>query len=374
MRRIALPLGSLLLLPLLTGCPTVPEEEARAAIQQSFEAANPPGRYGVEVAGKSVWLTADMFTETCLHDNDLAFSDDSKKRPRGSKGLRISPTYEAQRFITDFTEDGWCIYLGADPRIDIRDGTWEGDHWEFPVIMSFAETSPWAQCLDFPVLNRGITVAKGEDGGPKIGGELALFEDACPQPLPAGEERRAAMRPSTKAPSAPSLETVKALLRDFDQALYDREFEDALGMVSCYNVFEKERYGTCSVAELINLAPLPRNGQARPEDGPPWAMNVFDSLDAIKRVRPDRDDPSLFHVELTPRKGDDRSLAVQWVAGSWKLVGVVGLKAEDLTKMEIVYDLHRKEKREIFERRMQGEPIDAKGNPYDPYAEYKTQE
>ncbi len=374
MRRLALSAGSLLLLTTLTGCPTVPEEDARAAIQQAFEAANPPGRVGVEVKGKSVWLTAPMFQEDCLHDNDLAFSDDAKKRPRGSKGLRISPTYKNQRYITGFTDEGWCIYLGSDPRIDIREGTWEGDRWDYFVIMSLADTSPWAQCLDYPVLNRQISVVRAEDGSAKVEGDLAIVDGACPQPLPGGEERRAGVRPSTKPSSAPSLDQVKNLLRDFDQALYDRDFEAALGMVSCYNVFEEQRYGTCSVAELINVAPLPRAGIARPEDGPPWSMNVFDSLDALKRVFADRDDPSLYHVEITPRKGDERTLAVQWVAGSWKLVGVVGLQGEDLTMMQIVYDLDRKEKREIFERRMQGEPIDAKGNPYDPYAESKTQE
>jgi hypothetical protein len=374
MRRLALSAGSLLLLATLTGCPTVPEEDARAAIQQAFEAANPPGRVGAEVRGKSVWLTATMFQEECLHDNDLAFSDDAKKRPRGSKGLRISPTYKNQRFITDFTEDGWCIYQGSDPRIDIREGTWEGDHWDFFVMSSFAESSPWAQCLDYNVLNRQIQVVRGDDGSAVVKGELALFQDACPQPLPGGEERRSAVRPTTKPSSPPSLAQVNTLLGAFDQALFDRDFQKALGMVSCYNVFEEQRYGTCSVAELINLAPLPRGGVARPEDGPPWSMNVFDSLDAMKRVFADRDDPSLFHVEITPRKGKPRSLAVQWVAGEWKLVGVVGLKAEDLTMMQIVYDLDRKEKREIFERRMLGEPIDAKGHPYDPYAEYKTEE
>jgi hypothetical protein len=368
MRRLALASGSLLLIATLTGCPTVPEEEARAAIQQAFEAANPPGRHGVELRGKSVWLTADMFQEECLHQNDLAFSDDASKRPRGSKGMRISPIYDAQRFFTGFTEDGWCVYLGSDPRIDIRQGTWEGDHWEFPTIIGFAESSPWAQCLDYPVLNRLVSVGKADDGGAEVEGELALFDDACPRPLPGGEERRSAVRPTSKAPQAPSLDLVRALLTDFDQALYDRDFEKALGMVSCYNVFEKDKYGTCSVAELISLAPLPRNGAVRPEDGPPWAMNVIDSLDALERVRPDRDDPSMFHVMVKPRKGEDRSLAVQWVGGGWKLVGVVSLKAEDLTKMEIIYDLHRKEKKEIFERRMQGEPIDAKGYPYDPNA------
>ncbi len=370
MRRLVVSLGSLLLVASLTGCPTVPEEDARAAIQQAFEAANPQGRYGVEITGKSVWLTASMFQEECLHDNDLAFSDDAKKRPRGGKGLRISPTYGAQRFITGFTEKGWCVYMGADPRIDIRQGSWEGDHWDFFTILSFSDPSPWAQCLEYNALNRQVAVVKADDGSARVKGALALFEDNCPQPLPGGEERRSAVRPSTKAPHPPGMREVKSLLTEFDNALYDRDFEAALGLVSCYNVFEEQKYGTCSVAELINLAPLARNGATRPEDGPPWSMNAFDSLDSLKRVFADRDDKSLFHVGIEPRRGGKkRTLAVQWVSGAWKVVGVVGLQAEDLTTMQIVYDLDRKPKREIFERRLQGEPIDAKGHPYDPDAE-----
>jgi hypothetical protein len=366
-------LPTLGLLPLalgLVGCPSVPEGDARAAIQQAFEAANPPGRTGAEVLGKAVWLTAPFFEEECLHEKDLAFSDAAAKRPRGAKGMRISPTYKNQRFITGFTEKGWCIQMGSDPTLDLREGEWKDGHWTFLGIYGMTSPSPWFECLDYKTLHRDLTVSRGEDGQPKVGDNLALFDDACPHPLPGGEERRGETRPSIPALRAPSLDEVKGLLRDFDQALYDRDFEKALGMVSCYNVFEEQRYGSCSVAELIALGAMPRGGAARVEDGPPWTMNAFDSWDQLKRVFPDRDDPTLFHVKIEPTRGDqDRSLAVQWVGGGFKIVGVVGLMAEDITSMRVVYDLDRKERREIFERRMKGEPIDEQGNPYDPYAE-----
>ncbi|MFH1465845.1 MAG: hypothetical protein ABIO70_15770 [Pseudomonadota bacterium] len=369
------PLSVLGLLPLalgLTGCPTVPEEAAEAAIKQAFEAANPPGRVGAEVLGKSVWLSAPFFEEECLTQNDLAFPDDPTKRPRSQKGLRISPTYKNQRYITGFTEKGWCIYMGSDPTLDLRKGEWKGDHWAYLGIVGLGEPSPWFQCLDYKTTHRELVVTKGEDGQPKVSGDIAMFDDACPHPLPGGEQRRGSSRPSARAPRAPSLDEVKGMLRDFDQALYDRDFEKALGMVSCYNVFEEQRYGSCSVAELINLGAMPRGGVARTEDGPPWTMNAFDSYDQLKRVFADRDDPSLFHVGIKPTRGDaDRSLAVQWAGGAFKIVGVVGLLAEDLTSMRIVYDLDRKERRAIFERRMQGEPIDERGDPYDPYAEIR---
>ena len=44
------------------------------------------------------------------------------------------------------------------------------------------------------------------------------------------------------------------------------------------------------------------------------------------------------------------------------MVGVVGAKSECLTGIRYVYDLHRKEKRDIFERRLSGEQIDEKGH------------
>ena len=62
-------------------------------------------------------------------------------------------------------------------------------------------------------------------------------------------------------------------------------------------------------------------------------------------------------------------MAVQWVDGRFKLVAVVSLRGEGLTTPRFVYDLDRKDRRDIFERRYKGEKIDEKGNSTDPNAE-----
>ena len=59
---------------------------------------------------------------------------------------------------------------------------------------------------------------------------------------------------------------------------------------------------------------------------------------------------------------------MQWADGGWHLVGFVGRKAEGLTIARFFYDLHRKDKREVFERRLGGEQIDENGHPLDPFA------
>ncbi len=356
---------------LLTGCPAVPEEDARAGIQQAFEQANPPGRTGIELVGKAVWLRGPMFQDSCLHAKDLAFTDDPKSRARGAKDIqRITPTYQNQRFITGFTEKGWCVYVGDSPSMQLGEGSWSDGRWSFDASFAIQDPTAWFECLTPDMLQREVIVRADDAGHPEVETDMSLFADSCPKPLPGGEERRAAVRPSSPAPRPPTPAQARVLLDKFDQALYDRDYQAALALVSCYNLYEEQKYGTCSVAELITLASLPRGSGPRPEDGPSWTQGTADSLDALGAIQRDRDDPTLFHVEVKSRRGGDkRTLALQWVRGEWKLVGVVGLQAEDITTMRFIYDLHRKEKREIFERRMQGEQIDEKGNPVDPYAE-----
>ena len=65
-----------------------------------------------------------------------------------------------------------------------------------------------------------------------------------------------------------------------------------------------------------------------------------------------------------------RSLTVQWVDGQYKLMAVVSLKGEGMTSPRFVYDMHVPQRRKIFEKRLKGEPIDERGNNYDPFADY----
>jgi hypothetical protein len=344
--------------------PPISEIDAKNAVTTRFADDNPPGRTGLELGGKSVWLRAPFFQDKCLEEKDLAFNDLLSKRPKGSQGVkRISPTYQAQRYLTAATEKGLCVYLGDNPTVGVENALWYEDHWHVTISIGMEKPTPWFECLAPEVTGREVSVGV-KDGKPDIEGSLALNADDCPHPLPGGEERKPAQRPTAPPPAPPSRDQVKALLQAFDKALYDHEWQAALAMVSCYNLFETQKYGTCSVAELINAGPNPRGGQTRPTDGSPWLEYNLDNLGDFGAITPDRLDKSLFHVHMTSRRtGKERTLAVQWAQGKWKLVGVVSNKAESITTMRFPYDLDRPEKRAIFERRMKGEDIDEFGHP-----------
>ena len=82
------------------------------------------------------------------------------------------------------------------------------------------------------------------------------------------------------------------------------------------------------------------------------------------RIFADKTDPTLFHVMMThKRTGKKRSFSVQYDDGDWFLFGVVGQKAEALTAMRFINDLHDRTRRDILERRVNGEKIDHQGNP-----------
>jgi len=70
--RSALPIVGLIALgSLAAGCPDVTGEQtetAKAAVEQAFQEANPPGRTGVEVLGKTVGLEAPMFEKSWLRE------------------------------------------------------------------------------------------------------------------------------------------------------------------------------------------------------------------------------------------------------------------------------------------------------------------
>jgi hypothetical protein len=103
---------------------------------------------------------------------------------------------------------------------------------------------------------------------------------------------------------------------------------------------------------------------------PPWSEGVFVDLEHFGAITADRQDATLFHVGLKHhRSKKPRTMAVQWVDGRFKVVAVVSLRGEGLTTPRFVYDLDRKDRRDIFERRYKGEKIDALGNSTDPNAE-----
>jgi len=357
----------LLLLPALApACsPTFSEEVAIDTVMRAFVEADPPGRSGVELRGRSVWLTAPMFDASCLEEKGLAFQDADVGRPDAQRGVtRISPTYKAQRFITAPTQDGWCVLLGENPTLTITNARRDEGVWRLSAVYGMERPAPWFECLDGTALQRSLQVGS-HDGEPEVIGSVAFFDDTCPTPMPGGEERVGRPRPVTPPPHPPSREEVRALLQAFDDALAAKDHARAMDLLACFNPYEKEPWEACSVAEALRLAPLLHGRPEDPGEGPPWLEYVVDDVGDFGAIVPDGQDRTLFHVRMQSRHGP-RSLAVQWADGAWRLVGVVGSKAEDITTMRIVYDLDRPEKRAVFERRLRGESIDEKGYPVDP--------
>jgi hypothetical protein len=60
---------------------------------------------------------------------------------------------------------------------------------------------------------------------------------------------------------------------------------------------------------------------------------------------------------------------VQWVDNQWKLLGIVSRQSAKLTVARILNDLHERDKRDIFRRRLAGEEIDDSGQLINPEAE-----
>lgn len=351
------------------GCAGIPEEDARKVVQEAFAAANPPGRTGVELLGKSVWLKAPYFESRCIEEKNLAFNDDPNHRPANAKGIpRISPTYQNQRYLTAATDGGWCALLGENPSMTIDHADWVNQRWRIGVSFSVENPTPWFECLSDEWRSRTVEVGV-KDGKPELLSDLALSPGDCPHPLPAGEERGGGIRPSTPAPRAPTRLEVISAMRAFDDALGRRDFAGAMEKVSCFNFFEAKKYGSCTTSEFLFLSPLGKGNT--PKEGPPWLEYLIDSPDQIGAITRDAGDPTVYNIRLEARKkgGKPRSMAVQWVDGEWKLLAVVSRQAETITTARFIYDLDRREKREIFEKRMKGERIDDQGNPVEEWVE-----
>ena len=162
---------------------------------------------------------------------------------------------------------------------------------------------------------------------------------------------------------------MQAAFERLDTALREHDHAGVLASIACYNLFESKPFGACAASELLDVGPM-NDGTPRAQDGTPWTMNVFQDTQAATKVTLDRDNRSLAHAEVKAASGRQkaRTVSLQWVDGEWLVVGVVQRKSEGLTRVEFVNDLDRKEKREIFDRRLGGEEIGADGHPLDPFA------
>lgn len=355
---------SLLILSLLACGPGYTPEEATEAARAAVVAANPTARVGLELVGRSRWVKGELFDAECLHSKDLAFTE----TPDG-RSQRISPTYLNQRFITADTERGWCVLLGDGLQVEVGEPVPDGQGLSVPVTFKMSEPTPWFECLKEEVRTRKIPVRPTAEGGLEAQGELTLVAAGCPSPMPPGEVRGAASRSTEKAPKAPSQDEVLALMTRFNDALRQRDRVAALELVSCYNLYEAQKIGSCTPAELIQVGPHD-GGAVLPGFGVSWLETAIKDFSDIGAIRADPRLPTMYHVMMVhPRTKRDRSFSVEWVNGAWRLVGVVGAQGADLTSLRFVYDLHKAERRDVFLRRLAGEELDEQGNSLKPEEE-----
>jgi hypothetical protein len=350
----------------LAGCPDGTGEDteaAKAAVEKAWAEANPAGRTGVELRGRTVWLEAPFFEKSCLEKNDLAFNDDARNRPPGSPA-RISATYEAQRFLLASTPEGFCVYLGDDPAMTVNEVSWAGDAYKVTGTVTMGKATKWFECLDTPLKTPTWMVKIAEDGTSTIDGDVSLHQGGCPNPLPEGEERGPGKTAPTEGHKAPSKADVKKLATKLDDALFEGDLRAVRDLTACYNLEDKAPYfQNCSAGEFVSLGHA-FHGEQRAQDGVPWTELAIRDLDDIRRIVPDGKMKGMYHATMIHKRTKrERSFAVQWVDGSWKMVGVIGRKAEALTSVRYIYDLHKRDKRDIFLRRMDGEVIDEAGDP-----------
>jgi hypothetical protein len=336
-------------------------------VQTEVESLHPFGAVNTEVIGKGIWYEAPALDAACGRQKEIYFMDDERRRPDNAKGIaRISPTYDAQSFWTMSTQQGWCIHLGEGLTATAGDVDKLEDVYTVQVTYEMSGPSVYWECVPAQWKTRDVRVVETPDGKLELQDDLTFNRGDCPHPGNGGWERESSARPKKAAKSKPSASDVREAITRFDDALWEQDYEAAQDAVSCFNLFEKSKYGSCGVSEFINVGPIPRSDY-RTEHGPPWNEYGFKKLDGLKDIVADKKDDTLFHVHFKhERTNDKRSVSVQWVDGEWKLFGVVSQKGEGLTSARFVYDLHDRDRREIFDRRLAGENIDDYGESLDP--------
>jgi hypothetical protein len=345
------------------------DAEVQTFVEQAFATARPSGAVGTEVQGKGVWYRTPVFDGQCLQTKELGIRDQGRGGGAAGEGIRISPRYGHQNDWVLNTDKGFCVYLGESLSMTVKNVTKVGDDWVVDVNYAMGIPGDWWQCIAPDQRDAMVRVKAGADGALVLDSDVGLARGGCPQPLPSdGRTRTATKRPMGKPPKPPTVADARSAMKRLDDALFSGDHTAALAATSCYNLYEEKPYGACSVGEIINVGPIPR-GEMQMKDGPPWTMNAFKSVDDIGPIVKDKDDPTMFHVRVAEARGKkrkDRHATLQWADGEYKIVGVVQRLAEGLTSIEYINDLDRKDKRDIFDRRVKGERIGPDGEPVHP--------
>lgn len=361
----------LMLMSLLFGCNSkMDEATVKGVVEKAFLEQNPTeGRYGWEIIGKAQWFVGQGFNMECLMENELAYVNYDKPG-------QITPSYPAQHSITAASKKGYCIDMGSDLSYTINSIEHVSEMGSMDIQMvnltfELNNAAPWVSCLNEDVLTRMVRV-ENLTGTPSINKddlEKLAFQSSngCPNPVPATADRVGGTRPEAKPTKAPTVDEARALAQKFDDKLFEGDIKGAYEMLSCVNLYEKAMWGTCSTSDLLAVGPS-THGDERMES--PWMEYTQYNFDALKKVVADKQDPTLFHVLMPHRKNKNtRSFSIQWVGGEWRLFGAVSIMGAGLTPIRLMNDLHDKQYREAFEKRLAGEEVDYKGNPLNPNAE-----
>ena len=359
------PLAAVSLGMLVSGCPDVTGEQAevaKAAVEQGFAAANPAGRTGVEFSGRPSGSKPDVRQVLPREEGSRL----QRRRPDPAPGISAADHADLPQpaLVHGFHGEGFLHLPGGFPQLTVDDVSWGGDAFRVSTTVTMAKASPWFECLDEAHKKRQFRVTVNDGGEADIEGQRTRSRVRVP--IPSGWGTPRARQGCAKVPhAAPSMEDVLTLARALDDALHDGDFGKVQSMTACYNLEDSApHFGTCSVAEFLMLGPA-FHGEQRAQDGTPWTEYTIRDLDELQRIVPDRNLKGVYHVTMTHRRTKrDRSFAVQWADDQWKMVGVIGKKAESLTNVRYVYDLHRKDKNEVFRKRL--EEIDEAGNPLNP--------
>ena len=345
----------------------IDEVTARAFVTKVFEQKNPTnGRLSWQLDGKGQWSQGLGFERSCLDQNELAYH-------HHLKAAKIQPTLLSQKYFTTSTNKGYCLDMGEGlhvvvDSIAIDSTAISTGSYRTQIHFEMKEPTPWFSCLSENYLKREIYL-RLKDGVISIDDESKLIlrdDEECTQPGTAFVDRKESIRPTDAPPKAPSFEEVQTLLNNFDQALYDYDFEKALSFVSCANLIDA-KWGYCTISELLPLAHVTK-GEERMRDGSPWLANTARDFDAFRIIERDAKDPTMYHLRYSDiRNKQALSISVQYVGTDWKLLGAISEVQQGITPLTFILNLHDKEIRAIFERRLAGEQIDSKGRPLNPF-------
>jgi len=343
-------------------------EDAKAAITKEFtEKNNTEGRVAWQLKGKSAWFDGTGFNRLCLDENKIAFHHHTKK-------AMIQPELSSQIYFTDSTNKGYCLDMGeglsiVTDEVTIDDASINTGSYRAKVHVEMKDPTPWFSCLSESFLQREIYVTYANKAVSVDDSAPLVFRDGeeCSQPGKMFSKRPSpTSRPTEKPPKPPTMKEVVAILEGFDQALYDYDYHKALSYVSCASVFDG-KWGTCTIAELLPHGAVTK-GNDRMRDGAPWLANAIREFSNFRSIERDKKDPTLYHVRFNDRRSKkSMSISVQYSEGKWLLFGAVNEMQQGITPLSFILNLHDKETREIFTRRLAGEKIDTKGRPLNPF-------